>query len=130
MRFNKSKCRILHLGRKNHMHQHRLGNDLMGRRFAEKDVSVLVNKRLAMSQKCTFVAGRANGILGCIKKRMASRSREVIFSLYSAVVRSHLECCVQFCIPQKRQESPRRSPVEGHKDDKGPGASPVQGKAQ
>ena len=46
------------------------------------------------------------------------------------MVRSHLECCVQFCIPQKRQESPRRSPVEGHKDDKGPGASPVQGKAE
>lgn len=42
------------------------------------------------------LAKKDNDILGCIKKNAASMSREGIFSLYSAVVRSHLEYHVQF----------------------------------
>jgi len=60
------------------MHQYRLGDDLLERSFAEEDLGVLVDNRLAMSQKCALVARNYNGSLGCIKKSMASRSREVI----------------------------------------------------
>jgi len=42
MRFNKSKCRVLHWGRNNHMHQHRLGADLLERSSVEKDLGILV----------------------------------------------------------------------------------------
>jgi len=47
------------------MHQYRLGNDLLERSSAEKDLDVLVDNRLAMSLQCVLVA-KANGILGCI----------------------------------------------------------------
>ncbi|KAK4829258.1 hypothetical protein QYF61_002544 [Mycteria americana] len=67
--------------------QHRLGANQLESSFAEKYPRVLVDTKLNMSQQCVFVAKKANSILGCIKKSVASRSREVIFPLYSALVR-------------------------------------------
>ena len=42
--------------------------------------------------------------LGYIKRSMTSRLREVILTLCSALVRSHLEYCVQMWSPQYRRD--------------------------
>ncbi|GAB0208311.1 mitochondrial enolase superfamily member 1 [Grus japonensis] len=88
MKFNK-KCKVLHLGR-NSTHA---GANQLESSFAEKDLGVLVDTKLNISQKYALVAKAANGILRCIRRSVNSKSREVILPLYSALVRSRLQYC-------------------------------------
>ena len=100
MRFNKSKCKVLHPGSDNLHYQYKLGDVRMEHSPAEKDLVVLVDGKLDMSQQCALAAQKANHTLGCTKRCMNSRSREVILPLCCALLRPHLEYCIQMWSPQ------------------------------
>ncbi|KAK4817899.1 hypothetical protein QYF61_002283 [Mycteria americana] len=89
MRFNKAKCWVLHLSHSNPMQRYRLGEEWLESCLVEKDLGMLANNQLNMIQP---------------RNSVASRTREVIVPLYLALVRLHLEYCVQFWAPHYKRD--------------------------
>ena len=59
--------------RNNHVHQYRLGADLLERNSAGKDLDVPVDNKLIMRYQSFLEAKKVSGIQRCIKKSMDSR---------------------------------------------------------
>ena len=56
-----------------------------------------------MSQQCVLAAQKANIILGCTKREVASREGEVTVPLCFVLMRPHLEYYVQVSVPQHKK---------------------------
>uniref|UniRef100_A0A8C3FZL9 Reverse transcriptase domain-containing protein n=1 Tax=Chrysemys picta bellii TaxID=8478 RepID=A0A8C3FZL9_CHRPI len=104
MKFNSEKCKVMHLGINNKNFSYKLGTHRLEVMEEEKDLGILVDHRMAMSRQCDVAVKKANAVLGCIWRGISSRDKEVLVPLYKALVRPHLEYCVQFWSPMFKKD--------------------------
>jgi len=113
---NKAKCQVLHIGQGN--------PNKWIKDSPAKNLEVLEDEKLNMNQHCALATQKANRILGCIKRSVASRLREGILPLCSALLTPHLESCIQLWSPSTRRTWACWSGSRGgHKDDPRAGTS-------
>ncbi|KAJ7410734.1 rna-directed dna polymerase from mobile element jockey-like [Willisornis vidua] len=76
-------------------HKYKLSRECIKSSPEEKDLGVLLDERLDINWQCAIKILKVNDIVGCVKRSVVSRSREVILPFYSALVKLQLEYCIQ-----------------------------------
>ncbi|CAM4678889.1 unnamed protein product [Caretta caretta] len=104
MKFNSEKCKVMHFGINNKNFCYKLGTHYLEVTEEEKDLRALVDHRMTMSRQCDMAVKKANAVLGCIRRSISSRDKEVLVPLFKALVRPHLEYCVQFWSPMFKKD--------------------------
>ena len=90
MLFNASKCRVMHVGRRNECYDYFMGDMLVETTREEKDLGVYISNNLSPSNHVARAVEKANRVLGITKRIYVNRSRDNILSLYKLLVRPHL----------------------------------------
>ena len=104
MLFNIDKCKIMHFGRNNGKVRYEIGEQQLDEVTLEKDLGVLVQDDLKVSQQCIKAVKTANRILGMIHRTFKYKCKEIVIKLYKSLVRPHLEYCIQAWRPHLQKD--------------------------
>ena len=104
MLFNFGKCKCLHTGHRNLNVNYKMGDTVLGTTVKEKDLGVTISADMKVSEQCGIAASKGNQILGLIRRNITYKGKKLIIHLYKAIVRPHLEYCIQAWRPYRKKD--------------------------
>ena len=104
MLLNFGKCKCIHIGHGNMDEEYKMGGALLGRTTQEKVLGVTFSADMKVSEQCGIAASKGNQILGLIRRTIMYKEKQLIVPLYKAIVRPHLEYCIQAWRPYRKKD--------------------------
>ena len=104
MLFNFGKCKYIHIGHGNMDEEYEMGDAVLGRTTQEKDLGVTCSGDMNISEQCGIAASKGNEILGLMRRTILYKEKQLIVPLYKAIVRPHLEYCIQAWMPYRKTD--------------------------
>ena len=104
MSYNVNKCNVLHIGSSNDRSNYSMNGTELLKVNEEKDLGVTTSNDLKPGKHCSEVVKTANKLIGFIGRTFEFKSDKVVLTLFNALVRPHLEYCVQFWSPYYRKD--------------------------
>ena len=104
MLFNFGKCKCLHKGHGNLDVNYKMRHTVLGTTVKEQDLGVTISADMKVSEQCGIAASKGNQILGLIKRNITYKDKKLIILLYKAIVRPHLEYCIQAWRPYRKKD--------------------------
>ena len=87
------------------MHEeYKMGDAVLGRTTQEKDLGVTFSADTKVSEQCGIATSKGNQILGIIRITITYKEKQLIVLLYKAIVRPHLEYCIQARRPYRKKD--------------------------
>ena len=94
----------LHTGHRNLNVNYKMGDTVLGTTVKEKDLGVTISADMKVSEQCGIAASKGNQILGLIRRNITYKGKKLIIPLYKAIVRPHLEYCIQAWRPYCKKD--------------------------
>ena len=104
MLFNFGKCKCLHTGPGNTGMNYEMGGTILSKTVKEKDLWVSMNANMKVSGQCRIAASKGNQVIGMIRRNITYKEKSLIVPMYKAIVRPHLEYCIQAWSPDIRKD--------------------------
>ena len=104
LKFNSSKCKVLHFGHNNPEIEYTLNGNRLEKSEEEKDLGIFVSSSFKFSNHVGKIAAKANSILGRIRRTFTYLDVDNVRMLYTSLVRPHLEYAVQSWAPYLKKD--------------------------
>ena len=95
MLFDFWKCKCLHTEHGNTGMNYKMGGTILSKTVKEKDLGVTMNANMKVSEQCRMAASKGNQVIGMIRRNITYKEKSLIVPLYKAIVRPHLQYCIQ-----------------------------------
>ena len=97
LRFNSvdQKCKVMHIGNINPGKDYYLSGTKLPVITTEKDLGVTVDNDLSWDKHIDASVKKANSLIAWVTRSVICRSKHVMLNIYKAMIRPHIEYCVQ-----------------------------------